>query len=86
MSIDALLFDIAPVAGPMALAAGAGFFLILALGAYIAFRLLRRTVKMAIRMAVVVAILLIAVIGSISIYWFSSGPSPRPRPVPTRPR
>ena len=83
------LFDVAPEAGPIGLAVGVGFFLVFAAVAYIAFRILRRTMKMAFRLAIVAGILLVAVIGSIAIFWLGSGkrPGPRPpRPVPTRSR
>ena len=81
-----LLFDVARAAGPLEIATGVGFFLVFAAVAYIAFRLLRKTVKLAFRLAVVGVILLIALIGSISIYWFGSGRTPGPRPSPTRSR
>jgi hypothetical protein len=63
------------------------FFLIFAGVAYVAFRMLRKTVGMAFRMALVAAILLIALIGSIAIYWSTTSNAPaRPRPQPTRSR
>lgn len=69
-----------------------GIFFVVALGfialaaAFFAFTLLRKTVKMAIRMVIVGVILLIAVVGSVSFWWFSSGSTSKPRPSPTRPR
>ena len=48
------------------------FFLIFAGVAYIAFRLLKKTVKMAFRMAIVAVILLIAVAGSVSFWWLGN--------------
>ena len=69
-----------------ALAAGAVFFLVFALIAYVAFRILKKTVKMAFRMTIVIAILLIAVAGGFSFWWFNSGTSSKPRPSATRPR
>jgi hypothetical protein len=82
-----LLLDIAPELGAAGIAAVVGFFLIFVAVAYVAFRLLKRTVRMALRMAIVAVILLIAVIGSIYIYWKGTEYTPRPRPpAPTRQR
>ena len=72
--------------GTYGLAAGAVFFLIFVAVAYIAFRLLKRTVKMAVRMAVVAIILVVAVVGGISFLWFGSGASNPARSTPTRSR
>ncbi|MBK8465295.1 MAG: hypothetical protein IPL32_05640 [Chloracidobacterium sp.] len=55
------------------------FFLVFAGVAYIVFRLLRKTVKMAFRMVIVAVILLIAVAGSISFWWLGSSSKPAPR-------
>jgi len=66
---------------------GAGvFFLIFAAVAFIAFKLLKRTVKMAFRMAIVGVILLIAIAGSIALWAFSSGGSGKPAERPARVR
>ena len=54
--------------------------------AFFAFVMLRKTVKMAIRFMIVAVILLIALVGSVSFWWFSSGSTPSPRPSPTRSR
>lgn len=51
----------------------ATFFLVLAAVAYIVFRLLKKTMKLAFRMAIVIVILLIAVAGSVSFWWLGSG-------------
>ena len=82
------LLDIAPEAGPIGLAAGVGFFLVFLAVAYLAFRILRKTMKMAFRLAIVAGILLVAIIGSIAIFWLGSSrparPQRPPRPAPTR--
>ena len=73
---------------------GAQIFLILAvifiiLGtAFFSFVMLRKTVKMAIRLVIVGVILLIAIVGSVSFLWFSSGSgdTSKPRPNNTRSR
>ena len=87
MTYIPLMFDIAPQLGTVGIAAIIGFFLIFAAVAYVAFRLMRKTVKMAFRLAIVAGILLIALIGSILIYWNGTKYTPRPpRPQPTRSR
>ncbi len=63
---------IAEMAGGTAMIAAAAFFLIFVAVAYIVFRLLKKTVKMAFRMAIVAAILLIAIAGSVSFWWLGS--------------
>jgi hypothetical protein len=80
-----MLLDMAPTAGAFGLMAGAVFFLLLAAAAFIAFKMLKRTVKMAVRMAIVAIILIIAVVGSIGFWALGSGSS-QPRATPTRNR
>ena len=81
------LFDVA-LSDTTTSAVGIGlavvFFLIFAAIAAVAFFMIRKTVKMAIRMVVVALIFLIAVIGSIAL-WYGIGSSPSPRPRPNRP-
>ena len=60
------------------------FFLAFAAVAAIAFFMIRKTVKMAIRMVIVALIFLIAVVGSIAL-WYGIGSSPSPRSRPNRP-
>jgi len=62
------------------------FFLVLAGAAWIAFKALKKTAKMAIRMMVVVMILIIAVVGSISLWYFSSDGTPKLKPPANRKR
>lgn len=54
--------------------------------AFFAYVMLRKTVKMAIRLVIVAVILIIALVGSISFWWFSSGNSTTTRPSPSRSR
>lgn len=68
-----MLFDIAPLGGGIGIGLAVVFFLICAIAAFIAFKMLKRTVKMAIRMAIVAAILLIAVIGGVAFLVLGSG-------------
>jgi len=88
MISETLLFDIAPVGGGIGAVVGIAFFFILAAVAFIAYKMLKKTVKMAVRMTVVVAILLIALIGSIALLMFSgsSGGGKRPTPTTQKPR
>jgi hypothetical protein len=80
------LFDIAPdpiVSTPVGLAVAASFFLILAAIAFVIFKMVKRTVKMAFRMVIVVIILLVAIVGSVSLWWFLSTPAKYERRQPT---
>jgi hypothetical protein len=82
-----LLFDVGVPGGEAGLAAvGIGFFLILLAAAYVVFRLLRKTLKMAFRIAIFAIILLIAVVGSLSLLYIGVGNSGKPRPGPSRQR
>ena len=84
MIFETLLFDVAPIGGGIGAVVGIAFFLVLAAVAFIAYKMLRKTVKMAVRMSVVIAILAIAFVGSIALLWFSStGGKRTERPVPT---
>lgn len=63
--------------------AAAAFFLIFVAVAFVAYKVLKKTVKMAVRIAVVAIILAVAAVGSI-ILWAYDGSSPeRPRSRPT---
>jgi hypothetical protein len=82
-----VLLDIAPDPSPLGVSMIVGFFLVFIAIAYVVFRLLRKSMKLAFRLAIVGIILLIAVIGALSIYLFGIGStSNRPRPQPTRTR
>jgi hypothetical protein len=71
--------------GTLGLLAGVAFFLIAAAVAYIAFRMLKRSAKMAFRVVVLVIILGIAAAGSIALWALTSGGSaPASRPARTR--
>ena len=74
-----ILLD-APSSGVIAAGTAVAFFLVLAGAAYIAFKALKQTVKMAVRMVVVAVILLIAVVGGISLWYFSSDVAPKLKP------
>jgi uncharacterized membrane protein len=72
--------------GGVGLVAGVVFFLVLAGVAYVAFRMLKRTVKLAIRMAIVGIILLVAAVGTVLIWWSGAAVSKPARPPATRTR
>ncbi len=79
----------APLGGGLAIFGGIAFFLVLAVVAFVAFLLLRKTLKMAFRIVIVGVILVIAIIGCVSFWWLGGRrpvrPEP-PRPAPTRPK
>jgi hypothetical protein len=82
-----ILQSFAPSAATIGVLAGALiFFFVTAAIAYIAFRLLRRSIRTAVRMAVVAAILLLALAGGISIYFFGSRSTQRTKPPVSRTR
>jgi hypothetical protein len=80
------LFYLAAPSGE-AIAAGTGIVLVVAIAAiaYIAFRIFRKTLKMAFRMAILAAILIFVLGGGIGLWWFgSSKPAPQATPQKTR--
>jgi len=72
--------DAVPSGGMFAAVAAVIFFLLVAAAAYVAFRALKKTVKMAVRMTIVAVILLVAVIGSLSLWYFSSEGTQKQKP------
>ena len=82
------LFDVAlseTVSSPIGISIAVVFFLLFAAVAAIAFFMIRKTVKMAIRMVIVALIFLIAVVGSFALY-FGIGSTTTTRPSrPNRP-
>ena len=82
-----ILFDIGPPGGAIGLAAAAGFLLIAIAIAYVVFRMLRKTVKMALRLAIVAVILFVAFVGVMAFVYMGPGDSqPSGKPAPTRRR
>jgi len=66
-----LLLDIAaPKGGVLAIGAGVVFFLVLAVLALILFRIFRKTMKLAFRVAIVGVLLFIALAGFTALWWF----------------
>jgi hypothetical protein len=72
--------------GTIGVVAAAAFFIIVAAVAFIAFKMLKRTVKMAFRIGIVLLILGIAVAGSIALWALNSGSSSAPASRPARNR
>lgn len=82
-----LLFDVGLPGGTTTIVAGIGLFFILAAAAYVMFRIMRKTVKMAFRMAMVVTVLFTFVVGGVALYWFGTGTASKPtRPTKTQAR
>lgn len=82
-----MLFDVpVPGGGAGAIAAVAVLFIFIA-AAFIAFRLLKKTMKMAFRIAIVAIILAIGLAGSVFFYAIGTSKPSRPqRPTPTNNR
>lgn len=83
--MNAMFLDVAPSGGMIGAIVAVSFFLVFLGVAWVAFKALKKTAKMAFRMIVVAVILLIAVVGSISLWYFSSGGSPKLKPPAERP-
>lgn len=77
------LFDISPLGGGIGIGLAVFFILIGIAAAFLAFKMLKRTVKMAMRMLIVAVILLIAVIGGTAFLIMGSGGSGSKVPVKT---
>jgi len=87
MSFTQVLMDMGPPGGSVGVFAGIAFFVILIAVAFIAFKLLKKTVGMAIRVLVVLIVLAIAVAGTAALFFIGTGgkgPSSRPRPTAPR--
>jgi phosphoglycerol transferase MdoB-like AlkP superfamily enzyme len=81
-----MLLDIgAPSTGAIAAGAGIVFLVILAAVSYIAFRIFRKTLKMAFRMAILASVLVAVVGGGVGLWWFGTS-RPSSRSVPQRTR
>ena len=83
-----LLLDVGPVGTGIGLFAAVAFFLVCAVVAFAAFLLLKKTLKMAFRVGIVIVLLVIAVVGGIAFVWFGykADTGRRPRPPVVRPR
>ena len=86
MSFAAILFYFAMDIGTAGAIVAVVFFLVFLAVAYVAYKALRKTAKMAFRLAVVGVILAIAVAGSASLWYFSGGGSAKSKPSTERKR
>ena len=77
-----LLFDMAPVGAGIAVVAAVGFFFVFLAIAFIAFKLLKRTVRMAVRVIVVGLIVAVAISGSVLLFNYGTAKPTRPQPRP----
>lgn len=81
---DLLLFLQAMSGSTFGLIAGFVFFLTFVGVAYVTFRVMKKTAKIAVRLLVVALILVIAFVGSVSLWYFSIGATPKLKPPATR--
>lgn len=81
-----MMFDVGPPGGAIGLGVGFAFFLIVLAVAFLAFRLLRKTVRMALRLVIVAVILIVGFVGTLAFFYVGSGSSPKGRPTSTRGR
>ena len=72
--------------GLIEIAAAAVFLLVFLAVAFIAFKMLKKSVKMAFRVAIVAVILAVAVAGSITIWALGGSKPARPQPRQAQPR
>ena len=85
ISAAVLFLNLALISSTVAAVVGLVFFFTLAAAALIAYKMLRKTAKMAVRMTIVVAILLIGLVGSVAFLMFAgSGKTSPTKPAPTR--
>jgi uncharacterized membrane protein YdbT with pleckstrin-like domain len=68
-----ILLDIAPLGGGLGIGLAVFFFLACLAVSFIVFKMLKRTVKMAIRMVIVAVILFVALIGTVAFLTLGSG-------------
>ncbi|HEX8638564.1 MAG TPA: hypothetical protein VF692_10915 [Pyrinomonadaceae bacterium] len=82
---SAPMFFVEPGTIGVLLAVAFGFIVLAA--AFVSFVMLRKTLKMAMRLVIVAVLALLALVGGVSFWWFSSGDdAAKPRPANSRPR
>ncbi|MBE7517355.1 MAG: hypothetical protein HS105_12240 [Chloracidobacterium sp.] len=79
--MTAMLLDMNPLGGGVGIFAAVAFFLTFAAVGLIAFKVLKRSVQMSVRILIVLITLAIGIAGTLAIYFAATGPSPRPRPA-----
>ena len=85
MSGITILLDVGPPGGAIGAVAGIVFFLILVAVAFVVFRLLKKTLGMALRVVVVLIILAIAFFGTMAFFYIGGGGRGPVRPRPPTP-
>lgn len=80
------LFDIGFPGGSIGAGVAIGFLFLSGAVAYVAYRLLRKTVKLALRLAIVAVILTIGFVGTMAFFYMGSGSAGRSVPAPSRRR
>ena len=86
MNLSALFIQAAPSVSTVGLIVAVSFFLVFLAVAFVAYKALKKTAKLALRMMIVSIILVIAVVGSLSLWYFSSGGTPKLKPPVDRKR
>lgn len=72
--------ELAPSGAAISLIVAISFFLVFLAVAFVAYKALKRTVKFAVRMAITGLLILIAIAGSFTLWYFSSGAEPKLKP------
>jgi len=85
MGLFAFLVEV-PSIGTAGAIGGLLIFVVAAAIAFVVFRILRKSLRIAFRLALVVAIMVIAAVGVGSLWWFGTDDNPQKRPSPTRRR
>ena len=71
-------------AGSIGMIAGVIFLVVFIALAMIVLSFVKRTVKLAFRIAIVGVLLLIGIVGATSLWWFAGGSADKPRTAPVR--
>ncbi len=72
--------------GSIGIVAAVIFFIVFVGAAMVVFSLIKRTFKLALRLVIVGVLLMIAVVGATSLWWFAGSPAPNTnRPATIRP-
>jgi hypothetical protein len=83
--LAALLVEV-PSIGTAGAIGGLLIFVVAAAIAFVVFRILRKSLRIAFRLALVVAILVIAAVGAGSLWWFGTDDGPNKKPASERRR
>ncbi len=84
MSLAFNFFQLSGGGSIFGLIIGALFFLMLAAAAFVTFKALAKTVKFAVRGAIVVIILMVALVGGVSLWYFSAYSAPQTESAPAK--